>query len=125
MVRRVRTWALVALVVWILLVTWWALTPMTDSVSTGTVKNKDAVKVATRQTVECDSPISGSSKPTEPLPALRSPRAYERTPCALPHENDRLIFLVDIVFFLGAAILLAKTWKPAEPSPALEDVATA
>jgi len=125
MMRRVRTWALVALVVWILLVTWWALTPMSDSVSTGTVTNKDGVKVATRQTVQCASPISGSSKPTESLPALRSPRAYTRTPCALPHENDRLIFAIDIVFFLALVIVLAKTWKPPAASEPLEDVATA
>ena len=123
MLKRVRTWTLVALVVWMLLVTWWAFTPMSDSVFTGKVKNKDGVLVATYQVVECNAPISGSSKATETLPELRSGRAYTRTPCGLPHENDRLIFAVDVVFFIGFVIILAKTWKPA-PDDELADVAT-
>ncbi len=112
-----RAWLLAGLLVWILLVTWWALSPTSDSVPTGLVKN-----VETAQTVDCDSPLSGNARASGSLPVLPRGRSYQRTPCALPHKNDRIIFAIDIAFVLAALVILVRTWKPATDSAAVEDV---
>jgi hypothetical protein len=110
-----RKWLLVGLVVWIAIVAWWAVTPTTDSVPTGSVKNKDGALVATTQAVQCHSPLSGSTSPKGSLPVLKpASRDYQRDPCKLPHQNDRLILIVDVVLVVGVLIVLLKTWKPEE-----------
>jgi hypothetical protein len=116
-----RAWLLLGLLVWILIVAWWAASPVSDSVPTGLDKNK----APTAQTVDCDSPLSGNAKSSGPLPVLPAGRSYERTPCALPHKNYRIIFAIDIAVVLAVVIVLAKTWKPALASPSLEDVSAA
>lgn len=113
--RRVRRWTLVALVVWIVLVTWWALSPVSDTVPTGSIKHSDGVIVLTTQAVDCGAPLSGSATSTDSLPELTGGRKYERTPCELAHDNDRLIFAVDILVAIAVVALLVKTWKPSEP----------
>jgi hypothetical protein len=119
-VKRWRVWVLVALLAWMLVVTWWAMQPVTDSVDTGVVRN-----AFTSQTVQCDSPLSGNTKPTEPLPPLHGTREYQRTPCKLPIENGRLIFWVDVAFALIGVVILAKTWKASAPADSIDDVADA
>ena len=123
--RRWRAWLLAGLVIWIVLVAWWAISPIGDSVPTGIVKNRDGALVPTTQVVQCNSPLSGSTKPKEPLPILRPPRVWARTPCELPHQNDRVIFAIDVVLVLGVVVILAKAWKPSATSPAVEDASTA
>jgi hypothetical protein len=120
--RRWRVWVLGALLAWILLSAWWALQPVTDTVDTGLVKN-----VETSQAVQCDSPLSGNTKPTEPLPALHGGRKYEYTPCESVVQNSRTIFWVDVALVLIAVVVLAKTWKPAadSDSDSREDVSAA
>jgi hypothetical protein len=123
--RRARKWLLVGLVVWIVVVTWWALRPVSDTVPTGAVKRADRTVVLTTKTVECDSPLSGSTRPTESWPALTGGRAYERTPCGITRENDRLIFAVDVLVAVAVLALLVKTWKPPQPAETPEDASVA
>lgn len=123
--KRWRPWLLGVLLVWIAVVAWWALTPTTDNVPTGVVKNKDGALVATTQAVQCASPLSGSTSPKGALPVLKpATREFQRDPCKLPHQNDRLILLIDVVLVLGVVVILIKTWKPAE-EPALDRASTA
>lgn len=124
--KRWRTWLLVALIVWIAIVAWWAVTPMSDTVPTGVVKNKDGALVATTQAVECAAPLSGSTSPKGSLPVLKpDTREYQRSPCKLPHQNDRLIFAVDVVLVLGVLVVLIKTRKPSTEALALDGASTA
>src|SRR4051812_24706768 len=116
-----RAWLLGALLVWLLLVTWWALRPVSDSVPTG----KDKNHAETSQTVECDSALSGNARASGPLPVLPHGRSYQRTPCELPHKNNRIIFAIDVLVVLAAAVILVKTWKPSTDSSSLEDVSVA
>jgi hypothetical protein len=110
-----RKWLLGGLLVWIAIVAWWAVTPLSDTVPTGLVTIKKVANTPTSQTVQCASPLSGNTKPTEPLPVLKpDTRSYQRDPCKLPHQNDRLILIVDVVLVIGVLIILLKTWKPAE-----------
>jgi hypothetical protein len=118
--RRWRRWVLVALLVWIGLVVWWATKPVTDAVPTGLVKG-----VETSQAVQCDSPLSGNTTSPDPLPELARRRAYERTPCGLPIHNDRWILWTDIALVLGGVVILAKTWKPGATSEPSDDMALA
>jgi hypothetical protein len=111
--RRWRRWVLVALLVWIGLVVWWATKPVTDAVPTGLVKG-----VETTRTVQCDSPLSGNTTSPEPLPELAKHRAYGRSPCELPIQNDRWILWIDIGVVVGGVVALARTWKPGAASEA-------
>ena len=95
---------------------WWAVTPTTDNVPTGTIKNRDGALVVDH---------AGASSARRPCRAARAPRArsrssdrrrrdYQRDPCKLPHQNDRLILLVDVVLVVGVLVILVRTWKPSE-----------
>jgi hypothetical protein len=123
--RRWRRWVLVTLLIWIGIVVWWATRPVTDAVPTGIVKG-----VETSQKVQCDSPLSGNTTSPDPLPKLHTPpgpwvRAYERTPCTMPIENDRMILWADIALVVVGVVILAKTWKPGVHSGASDDLAVA
>jgi hypothetical protein len=111
---------LVALLVWIGVVVWWAARPITDAVPTGLVKD-----VETSQKVQCDSPLSGSTTSPDPLPELAKGRAYERTPCEMPIHNDRWILWADIALVVVGIVILAKTWKPPAHSEPSDDLAVA
>ena len=113
-------WVLVALVGWIVVVAIWASRPISDTVPTGTIKN-----VETNQTVQCDSPLSGNTTSTAPLPVLHGARSYERPPCDMPIHNGRIIFWVDVAVVLAAVVILLKTWKPRSPSESSDPVAFA
>ena len=123
--NRWRKWLLGGTVVWIALVAWWALSPVTDTVPTGAVKNKDGAIVQTAQAVQCGAPLTGSGSPSGSLPTLTPPRSDPRTPCSLGRDNDRLIFAVDVLVAIGIVVLVVKTWKPADAPATLEDAATA
>jgi hypothetical protein len=118
--RRWRKWVLVALLVWIGLVVWWATRPITDAVPTGLVKG-----VETSQKVQCDSPLSGNTTSPDPLPELPKGRAFERTPCEMPIHNDRWILWADIALAVVGVVILAKTWKPGVDAETPEDLAVA
>jgi 4-amino-4-deoxy-L-arabinose transferase-like glycosyltransferase len=124
--NRWRTWLLGVLLVWIAVVAWWAVTPTTDTVPTGAVKNKDGALVQTTQAVQCAAPLSGTTSPKGALPVLKpASRDYQRDPCKLPHQNDRLILAVDVVLVIGVIIVLIRTWKPATEELALDGASTA
>jgi hypothetical protein len=95
------------LLVWIAVVVWWAARPVTDAVPTGLVKG-----VETSQKVQCDSPLSGNTTSPDPLPTLPKGRAYERTPCEMPIQNDRWIFWADVALVIVGVVILVKTWRP-------------
>jgi hypothetical protein len=116
-----RKWVLLGLIVWFALVTWWAFTPVSDTVPTGFVKNKDGVPVATAVTIQCAAPLTGSNAPTNALPTLKSSQSFQRTPCETPRENDRLIYAIDLVLVIGVLVVLIKTWKPSTEAPEIED----
>lgn len=116
--RHWRIWVLGALLVWIALVTGWAMQPMSDTVPTGTTKEG----VETSQRIQCDSPLSGNDEPTGRVPVLHRGRAYERTPCEMPIENGRVIFWADIAVVLLVAVILVKTWKPTPPTSSDDDL---
>jgi hypothetical protein len=118
-----RKWLLLGLIVWIALVTWWALTPISDTVPTGSVVNKDGAKVLTAVTIQCAAPLTGSNTPTNPLPTLKSTQSFQRTPCKSPRENDRIIYAVDLVLVIAVLVVLITTWKPSTDAEELEDAA--
>ena len=116
-----RKWLLGGLLVWIGVVTWWALTPISNTVPAGAIPNRDGVPVATAVTVQCAAPLSGSDEPTDPLPTLAPPRKLQRAPCASPRENARLMYAVDLVLVIVVLVVLIRTWKPTTEEPELED----
>jgi hypothetical protein len=122
--NRWRTWLLGGTVVWIALVAWWALSPVTDTVPTGAITNKDGAIVQTAQAVQCGAPLTGSGSPTGTVPALKPPRSYQRAPCSMGRDNDRLIFAIDVLVAIGIVVLVVKTWKPSDAAAAFEDTAT-
>ena len=110
-VRNWRRWVFIALVLWIVAVTWWALKPISAAVHTGFGPNK----LETTATVECDSPLSANTSPTQPLPSLASGQAFGASPCSLPVNNARGIYVIDVVAALGVAFFVIATrrrWSP-------------
>jgi hypothetical protein len=100
--RHWRTWALVVVVLWIAVVTVWAVRPLDATVITGhTADGSD--KTAT---VECDSPLSGNTSPTSALPALGSGEAFGDAPCHDAVSSGRAIYVIDVVCGVALLILL-------------------
>jgi hypothetical protein len=95
---------LIAVGVWIALCVVVSARPIVDTVPTGRVGEE-----FTSQEVRCHSALSGSDEPTQDLPTLPAPRAYERTPCDVPHGQARLLLWGDVVLGLLAAAALART----------------
>jgi len=124
--RRWRIWVLVALVAWLIVVTVWAVRPTSDTVSTGTIKiAKTNQTVETNRTVPCDSPLSGNTESTAPLPVLHGGRSWQQVPCAMPIRQGRIIFALDIVVVLAAVVILARTRKPRTAPESSDYVAAA
>jgi len=106
-----RRWAFIALALWIVSVTWWALAPTSAAVHTGFGPNK----LETTATVECDSPLSGNTSPTQPLPNLAPGQAFGASPCLLPVNDARGIYVVDVVAALGVAFVVIATRRRSSP----------
>ena len=97
-------YGLVAVGVWIALCVVVSTRPIIDTVPTGRVDGE-----FTSQEVRCHSPLSGSDEPAQDVPTLPAPRAYERTPCDVPHGQARMLLWGDVVISLVAAAFLART----------------
>ena len=118
-------WVLIVLVGWIVVVAIWASRPISDTVSTGIIKNvKTGELVETYRTVQCESPLSGNTKSTA-LPVLHGGRSYQQAPWEMPIQQGRIIFALDIAVVLAALVILVKTWKPSPTSESSDLVAFA
>ena len=107
--RRVALIGVGASVVWFFCVlVFWAMQPMTDSVPVGvdyTLKVPAFVSVS----VDCRSLFDSASRDDVPLPALKAqpPKtpalAFQREPCAIVHQQARIVFLLDTAAFAAVA----------------------
>jgi hypothetical protein len=93
----------IAIGVWLVLCIAISTRPIVDTVPTGRVGDE-----FTSQEVRCHSPLSGSNEPDEELPTLPAPRVYERTPCAMPHGQARMLLWADVVLGLALAAFLVR-----------------
>jgi hypothetical protein len=101
---------LVGLVVWyVATLAFWAVRPLDDSVPTVAVGSPTNL-IAPSQSVQCDSPLSGSHEPKEALPELEPiqgfERVYARPACATPVENANRLLLADTAITLVGVLVL-------------------
>ena len=105
--RRVALIGVTAAVVWYLVVLiFWALQPLSDSVPVGIDYTKvPAAPVSV--TVECQTLFDSAPRSDAPLPSLKEqpPTApalgYQREPCALVQRQARIVFALDTAAFLA------------------------
>jgi hypothetical protein len=97
-----RRWALGLVLLWIIAVTVWALSPITANVRTA-LNPDGSEKTAS---VECDSPLSGNTSPTSALPALGPGESLGDAPCHDPVTSDRTLYIIDLLAAAGIVILL-------------------
>ncbi len=112
-----RRYALVgvgAAVVWYVCVLFfWALQPLHDAVPVGIDYNLSPPAFVS-VSVTCEGLFDGAARDASPLPALtpqptpRLPLGFQREPCTLPHQQARVVFVLDTVLFL--AVVLACGW---------------
>lgn len=108
-----RLWALAVITAWIICVALWAVQPMTVSVRVGT-KLDGTEKTAS---VQCDSPLSGNTEPTDALPTFSNPRfAVRGAPCENPVTSGRTMFVVDVVIAAAALVLVSAVHRRGHPS---------
>ena len=121
--RHWRTWALAAVVVWIVIVTIWAFQPVDATVITGHAAD-GSDKTAT---VQCDSPLSGNTSPTSALPTLGHGEALGDEPCHDAVTSGRTIYVIDVICGVAVLILvLASRGRLDErPEPTVSETATA
>jgi hypothetical protein len=105
-VKDWRKWVLATTVLWIIIVAFWTTRPMTAVVHTGFTEPGHLETVAA---VQCDSPLSGNTSPTETLPELKAGRAFDSAPCELPIENGRVIFAIDCLMAVGVVVVVVGT----------------
>lgn len=127
--RRAATIVFAIVALWAIGLTVWAVRPLSDSVPVG-IDHNLAPPREVSQDVDCNSLFSSSARPDEPLPALPvqpalqppvQPLAYQRTPCALVHDQARVLFAINVVMALAAAIggvalLTRRRGRTAEPA---------
>ena len=107
--RDWRKWALVIVTLWIAAATLWALTPMSVTVHTGV--NADGTERTA--TIECDSPLSGNTSPTQELPTLGAGQSLGSEPCARAVTSGRTLYLLDLVVTaLVLAVVAATRLRP-------------
>lgn len=108
--------ALVVGTVWFALVLVWALRPQSDTVPVGIDYNVTP-GVAVTQDVECNelfasSAVRGTLPMLAPQPAKAPDLDYQRSPCTLVQRNGRIVFGLDVVFYLvlvaGAVVALRR-----------------
>ena len=117
--RDWRRWALVGVTLWIVAVTFWALSPMSANVRTG--GNADGTEKSA--TVECDSPLSGNTSPTADLPTLGSGESLGSAPCEDPVTSGRTMYAIDIVVAVAIVLLVVAIGRRSERRTATEPAA--
>ncbi len=118
-----RLWIAVSVVIaFAALIGWWAVRPLTDSVAVGTdwtptLLDPPQGQQEIRQEVECNSLLSSTARPDEPLPTLtpqptdKPPLAYRRPPCEFVHSDARRTFAIDVLAIVIAIGVLAIAFK--------------
>jgi hypothetical protein len=92
----------------------WAVRPLSESIAVGTdwtptLLDPPQGSKEVRQEVSCNSLLSTSARPDEPLPALtpqppdKPPLAYHRVPCEFAQSDARKTFVIDVVA-IGVAL---------------------
>jgi hypothetical protein len=121
--RRTVAIALVAGTVWFALVIMWAVRPQTDTVPVGLDHNVTPPAAVT-QDVECNelfasSAVRGALPTLTPQPDTVPALDYQRRPCALVQRNGRIIFGLDVVFYLvlvAGAVVAFRRGRHGEPA---------
>lgn len=98
------TIALVVATAWFAVVLVWALRPQTDTVPVG-IDYTLVPPVAVTQDVECDSifassAVNGSLPTLTPQPDDAPALGFQRGPCELVQRNGRIVFGLDVLFYL-------------------------
>lgn len=115
--------ALVAGTVWFAVVMVWALRPQTDTVPVGIDYNL-VPPAAVTQDVECNELFAASAArgalPTlTPQPEKAPALDFQRSPCALVQRNGRIVFGLDVVFYLvlvAGAVVALRRGRSSEPA---------
>jgi hypothetical protein len=103
--RHWRRWALVAVALWIVVATVWAFKPISATVVTG-LNADGSEKTAT---VQCDSPLSGNTSPTEAVPTLGPRQSFGDAPCHGPVTGGRTMYFIDIAVALALLVFLVRS----------------
>lgn len=125
--KRVSLIAGLALTAWFVIVLFaWAIPSQSDAVPVGvdqTLPQPQPVSVD----VHCNSLFDSAARDASPLPALKpqpkknAPLAYQREPCALVHRNARLVFALDLVFFVAVIVAGALVLRRASRASRVDD----
>ena len=106
--RRAIIITLVGVTVWFVAVAVWAVRPQSDAVPVGfDTTLLPAPGRLSSIDVECNSLFSRQARSDGPLPTLNvqpngvQPLAFQREPCALVHQNARIVLGIDVLFFVG------------------------
>src|SRR4051812_48550562 len=99
--RRVATIGVGAAIVWyVVVLVFWALQPLSDSVPVGIDYTKTPAGPAS-VTVECQTLFGSAPLSDQPLPPLKQqppsapPLNFQREPCALVQRQARIVFALD------------------------------
>jgi hypothetical protein len=109
-----RRWALGLVLLWIIAVTVWALSPITVNVRTALNADGSEKTVS----VECDSPLSGNTTPSSALPTLGPGESMGDAPCHDPVTSDRTLYIIDVLAAAGIVILLVASRGRLDERPA-------
>jgi hypothetical protein len=92
----------VGVALWIAVVTIWAFGPMSANVHTGVAADGKE----TTATVQCDSPLSGNSSPTQALPTLGAGQSIGDPPCESPVNSGRAVYIFDVIVAVGIVFVV-------------------
>src|SRR4051794_2646323 len=108
--RRVAAIGLCAAILWyVLVLVFWALQPLSDSVPVGIDYTKSP-PAPVSVTVDCHTLFDSSARSGEALPPLKEqpatapPLQYQRQPCALVQRQARIVFALDTAAFLAVIV---------------------
>ena len=118
---RILLGVTLALVAWFAVTVRWATQPLTDAVPVG----KDANGVVVVEKVQCGTVFDNDALGGNQVPRVVTPPNIKpdweltRVPCALQHDQGRVLFGINVVvFLLGAAaigVVATRTRRPAIP----------
>jgi hypothetical protein len=96
--------AAAGLAIWFILVlVFWAIRPLSDTVPVGS-KGKDQPPIS--QTVKCNTLFSSEARDQSALPDVEPPLAYTRGACGKVHRQAQIIFAVDtLLTLIGLGII--------------------
>lgn len=106
---RIALWIAAGALIWAaVLMGFWGLQPLSDSVQVGTDSDGSAVVVR----VTCNSLFANEPVDASQLPYLEPPFEFVRQPCIAVHHDARWALVINVVFvsvLLVVSILVART----------------